>query len=261
MNVKAIITDIDGTLFSHTLHKVPTSSLEAIKKLQDKGIKVIICTGRSISLFNQTGIQKLFNPDGFVSINGAYVTFNDQVVYKHTINKEDVDALIKYSKEYKFALSLLDDNENNINFIDERVLSSLGKISIKVKEPTPYPSSYPHDVYQAICFCSEEDEKKFMPTLPNCKIARWDKVGFDVLPLTSDKANGIKHLLEYMGWKNEEIIALGDGPNDIEMLTYVTHSVCMGNGNDACKKVAEYVTDSIDEDGWAKALIHYGVID
>ena len=52
-DIKAVITDIDGTLFSHNLKKIPDSAVDAIKKLQAKGIKVFLCSGRNAYLIRK----------------------------------------------------------------------------------------------------------------------------------------------------------------------------------------------------------------
>jgi hydroxymethylpyrimidine pyrophosphatase-like HAD family hydrolase len=56
-------------------------------------------------------------------------------------------------------------------------------------------------------------------------------------------------------------MALGDAPNDMEMLEFAGISVAMGNGKEEVKQVADYVTSTVDEDGWAKAMKHFGLID
>ena len=70
----------------------------------------------------------------------------------------------------------------------------------------------------------------------------------------------IRKFLEQKGWTRSQIMAFGDGENDIEMLRYAGIGVCMGNGLDIVKQSADYVTDSVDEDGIAKALRHFEVI-
>jgi len=62
------------------------------------------------------------------------------------------------------------------------------------------------------------------------------------------------------GLKPEEIIAFGDGENDIEMLSFAGIGVCMGNGVEGAKKTADYITADIDDGGIAKALMHFGLI-
>ena len=56
-------------------------------------------------------------------------------------------------------------------------------------------------------------------------------------------------------------MAFGDGENDMEMLRYVGIGVAMGNASDAVKAAADYVTDTVDDDGIEKALRHFGLID
>lgn len=55
-------------------------------------------------------------------------------------------------------------------------------------------------------------------------------------------------------------MSLGDGNNDIDMLLFTGVSVAVGGALPDVKAVADYVTDDIDNDGWAKAMKHYGLI-
>ena len=81
------------------------------------------------------------------------------------------------------------------------------------------------------------------------------------MPKDSDKAKGILAVLEYYGWTQDNAMSLGDGNNDIEMLLFTGASVAVGGALPDVKAVADYVTDDIDKDGWAKAMVHYGLID
>ena len=67
-------------------------------------------------------------------------------------------------------------------------------------------------------------------------------------------------MLDYFGISLEESMAFGDGGNDIPMLKHVGIGVAMGNAEDEVKQAADYVTDSVDENGIEKALWHFGVI-
>ena len=55
-------------------------------------------------------------------------------------------------------------------------------------------------------------------------------------------------------------MAFGDGENDISMLEFAGIGVAMGNAGDEVKAIADYVTDSVDDDGIEKALVHFGLI-
>lgn len=71
---------------------------------------------------------------------------------------------------------------------------------------------------------------------------------------------GIESILKYYGIKREEIMAFGDGENDIEMLQYAKIGIAMGNADNDVKKAADYITDHIDEDGIYKALQYYKIL-
>ena len=70
---------------------------------------------------------------------------------------------------------------------------------------------------------------------------------------------GIQEILQYYNLDVSQIMAFGDGDNDVKMLEIAGIAVAMGNGNENVKAVADYVTDDIDQDGIANALYHYGI--
>jgi hypothetical protein len=93
------------------------------------------------------------------------------------------------------------------------------------------------------------------------KSVRWNPDFTDLIPADGGKSVGIQQLLEHFGLSQEETMAFGDGGNDIEMLQYVHLGVAMGNGTQNVKAAADYVTDSVDEDGIWNALVHFGLIE
>ena len=85
----------------------------------------------------------------------------------------------------------------------------------------------------------------------------WYEKGVDIIDKGVSKASGIKDVLDILDLKKEESISFGDGENDLEMMSATGISVAMGNAVDDIKEKATYVTDSIDNDGLAKALEKY----
>jgi hypothetical protein len=75
-----------------------------------------------------------------------------------------------------------------------------------------------------------------------------------------NKASGMRILGDYLHISKEDMIAFGDGPNDIDMLSYAGIGVAMGNAGTAAKAAADMVTDRIDEDGIYNALQKLGII-
>ena len=70
----------------------------------------------------------------------------------------------------------------------------------------------------------------------------------------------MQQFLKEHGLEQSESMAFGDGENDMEMLRYAGIGVAMGNSSDKVKEAADYVTDSVDNDGIEKALLHFGLI-
>ena len=259
-DIKIIFTDIDMTLFSHRTHCVPESAIKAIKEMQSKGIKVFLCSGRNYYLIRKTGILDIIQPDGLITMNGSNAIIDGKIIYRYPIPENVVDVMIKFSKRLKFGLTLIEESEGHINYVDDRVISAHEKYGTRFPQPRHYPDHYDRTVYQMIAFCDELDESLFLPHLKECKSARWDEYAVDIMLKDSDKAKGILAVLEYYGYSPDNAMSLGDNPNDIEMLQFTGTSVAMGNAVRQLKAVADYVTDDIDANGWANAMRHYGLI-
>ena len=259
-NIKIVFTDIDGTLYSHVTKRVPPSAVEAIHALQRKGIKVFLCSGRNYYLIRKSGVLSLVKPDGLVTMNGSNAIIENTIIYRYPIPSEVVDKMVMFAKRLKFGLTLIEENEGHINLIDERVRHAHESYGTRFPQPRTYPDHYDRVVYQMIAFIDQFEEDLIAPQLTGCKTARWDTYAVDIMLEDSDKAKGIESVLEYLGLTPEEAMSLGDGNNDAEMLRYTGLSVCMGKGTEKAKEAADYVSDDIDEDGWANAMKHFGLI-
>ena len=74
------------------------------------------------------------------------------------------------------------------------------------------------------------------------------------------KREGMKAVQDYYGLTREDIIAFGDGPNDLQMLEYAGTGVCLGDGSKAAKDMSDYITDALADDGILHAMEHLGLI-
>jgi hypothetical protein len=82
----------------------------------------------------------------------------------------------------------------------------------------------------------------------------------DIISQSGGKVEGIKQVLSIYGIRQEEIMAFGDGENDMDMLQFAGTGIAMGNAEEGVKACADYVTGDIDAGGVADALRYYGVI-
>lgn len=109
-------------------------------------------------------------------------------------------------------------------------------------------------------FFKDYQEEEIMSRLHHCSVMRWYPTFADIISKEVDKGVGIDQFCDYYGFSLEETMAFGDGGNDIEMLRHAGIGVAMGNAREEVQQAADYVTDSVDNDGVFKALQHFELI-
>ena len=260
--IKAAFFDIDGTLVSFNTHKVSDSSKEAIRLLKEKGIKVFIATGRIKKHINN--IDDLVF-DGYITANGFDCYIGDKSIYRHSIAKEEIYSLIDYLKNKElFPCSIMMNSGIFINYVTKEV----EEVSKSINLPIPAVDNYYEfleknidDILQINLFVDENKEKQLMSKIfKNCESSRWHPAFTDVNTKGGGKHIGIDKIIEYYGIKLEDTIAFGDGGNDITMIEHAAIGVAMGNANEGVKKIADYITDDVDNDGVFNALKHFNII-
>ena len=80
-----------------------------------------------------------------------------------------------------------------------------------------------------------------------------------VIPEKGGKVAGIRRVLEDFAISREEIMAFGDGENDMDMLEFAGTGIAMGNADPQVKARADEVTESVDENGVVRALYRHGL--
>jgi Cof subfamily protein (haloacid dehalogenase superfamily) len=257
--IKAVFFDIDGTLISFKTGKIPESTQNALKKLREKGIKVIVATGRSVNSLHHISHLEF---DGFITFNGAYcVTTSRELISRNTIDPADIRSLIRYAEEAPLSYSLMYENKVEINDATEEVVGMYAHINIPVPPVHDKEHIDTENVLQANIFLRPEAEAEFMAkVMPNSTASRWTPLFADVNGGGITKKLGIENFCRYFGIDTADTMAFGDGGNDITMLKFVKIGVAMGNANDAVKDVADFVTAEVDEHGIEQALTHFGLL-
>lgn len=256
--IKAIFFDIDGTLVSFKTHRMPDSTKQALAELKAKGIKLFTASGRHKATVNNLDG---WVPDGHIGVNGGMCQIGDEVIYEYPIKQSDLQALVDYMDNRRaFPAIFVQEKGLVMNFNDEesekifRLLNfpqpPMGSLRKALEKPT----------YQVIAFFTESEEQEIMQIMPDCETTRWTKEFTDVVPRGSNKWQGISKVIAHLGITREETMVFGDGGNDIEMLDGAGIGVAMGNADDSVKALADYVTDTVDNDGIMKALQHYGIL-
>lgn len=259
--VKAIFFDIDGTLVSFETHKIPASTQEALRELRRQGIKLFIATGRSWSLIDNLGGLDF---DGYITVNGSYCfTADHRPIYKNCIPQEDIERLVAYQRTNPIPFEFVYDNETFVTSVNDRVQAVSDLIEIPVARVAPIEEARGKEILQIMGYFTAEEEKEtdiFGKVLTHCEPMRWYPLFADIIARGNSKSTGIDKVLAYFDIDLKDTMAFGDGGNDIPMLKHVATGIAMGNAEPHVKAVADYVTTSVDEDGIANALKHFGLI-
>ena len=256
--IKAVFFDVDGTLVSHKSKSVPKSAKEAIERLREKGVKVLLSTGRHIHQLKDmptNGIEF----DGYVILNGQIgLDKNKKLIFSNPFGKEDVEGLLGIFDKKEYPFVLVNADGHYMNFVNESVETAMEGVSTPVPPIREYQGE---DLYQATVFILPKEDEEFSKKLPKgCKMARWGNHGADIIAAEGGKAFGMKFFGDVLGILPEEMMAFGDAQNDMDMIAYAGLGIAMGNGEECLKEIADYITTDVDDDGVWNALQKFGML-
>ena len=277
MEKKIIFIDVDGTLVNYE-NKLPDSAVTAIRKARKNGHKVYICTGRSeAEVYDYLWDIGL---DGMIGGNGSYVKSEDEVVFHQKISAEETRHIVDWlhGRGLEFYLECNSGlfgserfEEAGLNVIQEYT-NRKGRDGSKVTVRTVFPEMifgenlYRDDVNKvSFILNSYQDHLDSIKEFPDLKPGTWGGAGetalFGDLGVKDiDKGKAIDVLLDYIGADIKDTIAFGDAKVDIPMLEKCAIGVAVASGGDEIKAMADYVTDSVDDDGIYNAFKHFGLI-
>ena len=259
--IKMVATDIDGTILGESFEFSP-AIIECIKKLSDNGIKVVLVTGRmhlaALKLAHKLGLTT-----PIVSYQGGLIKEqNGNILYQKNLDSDRAKEVIKWAK----------DNNVHINLYMDDVLY-VENDNIAIKRYTgerfiPYKVCNFNDLeiknvnkILAIDFNDAERVTGWVEYLrklmPELYIVKSTPYFCEVSNSQAKKSCAVEFLQNYWELNKEEILCIGDQNNDIELLKAGGVAVAMGNGTEDVKAVADYVTDTIDNDGFVKAMEKY----
>lgn len=270
MATKLIAIDLDGTLLQNNHIGISQKNIDAIREASKKGVKIAIATGRPNMMVEDT-IEAVGVVDYLINSNGAKITDlkNNKIIYNNNIPVEnwhfaydlikkenvlfDVYARGRGYVEERFRdrYSVLTDHKDYNEYFMEKYEfhedlkeylhdDSIEKITIMPKNETEK-----NNVLDALI---EKNSFVMALSLGN---------SFEINDIKTSKGKALNILCKEMGIDISEIMAFGDGDNDSEMLTMVGCGIAMGNGMDKLKSLADYVTDTNDQDGVAKGIEKY----
>lgn len=255
--IKAVLFDVDGTLLSHTSKSVPASTRDALVQLREAGIRVAVSTGRHLNEFERLPVGDL-SFDAYIMVNGQmYLDEDRRLVWGNEIPEEAVKSLTRVFEEKQICLLFVEERNIYGNCVNEMVERAHEAIST----PLPRIDSYTgNKLYQIVAYLPRGEEYRIEKDLAGCSYARWSDYGIDIFASSEGKVAGIRRFMAENGILPEELMAFGDGENDIGMLQLAGVGIAMGNAPDCVKAAADEVTDGVDDNGIANALRRHGLI-
>lgn len=252
MHKKYVFVDVDGTLVDHSTRSIPNSALEAIKLAKNNGHEVVICTGRPPCLLYDIHLK--VGVSSYITANGKYVVDRGEVILSKKMPTEVLYKLATFADERKFDLAY----EGVSHFrrsggYRDFYLKFSDAFNIEIPE-IDADFFKTNDIFQVLLYATPDEYHVFEDAFPELMFSVSNEFGVDVTSNGGWKDEGIKAFVEKYNLSKDDLIAIGDGFNDITMFEYCGTSVAMGNAKEQVKKFAQHVTDNVENDGLFKAF-------
>jgi len=254
---KLVALDVDGTLVSFRNEMSPAVRA-AVRAIRDAGIETVISTGRAIPGVMNTAAKLGFDDGYAIASNGAIVFAYDPI---EVLNAETFDA----SEAVRRVLEHVPD-----------ALVAVEDIGVGYRVSRPFPELEitghitVHDiddliaepVTRVIIRAPDHDADEFARLVEDLGLTDTNYyIGYtawlDLAPEGISKASGLTFLCDRLGIASSDVLAVGDGNNDVEMLLWAGRGVAMGQAPESLKVVADSIISTVEEDGLATELQRY----
>lgn len=282
---KLVAIDLDGTMLNK-YGVITENTKNVIKKVQEKGVEVIIASGRPINSVKNFS-KEINSQKYFISGNGAitYDIKNDKILYENILNKNKVLQVIKICEENSIYYNVYTENGiiaknlnyNTLYYYKENInKSEENKTHINIVENIYDYIENRNEKILKIMICDGSKTifnsiMKKIREITDIEILdvshmsrKIIKQGTEEIALEYfyteisakdvDKWNALEKLIELMNITKEEVVTIGDNANDIKMLKNAGLGVAMGESAPYVKECANEVTTSNDNDGVAVIL-------
>ncbi len=261
---KIVFFDIDDTLYSPKLG-VTDKTKQAIKKLRENGHLAFICTGRSKAMIFPFILDVGF--DGIIAGAGTYAEYDGKVLMRHDMDEEVVARDVRKLRECGFK-TVPEGHDflyyENMETWDDTYKAVYGLFMENIGEAM---REIPADE-RGMCaakissvFTKESQYEKAQKVFEgDYTVVNHGNLLLELIPKGFSKAEGIKKIIELLNIPHENTYAIGDSMNDYEMIEFVKHGIAMGNSDERIVKIADFMTETIENEGVYKALLHFGLI-
>lgn len=266
MNIKLVAFDLDGTIYTD---KVSEKVKLAFLKLKEKDIKILPITGRSLrstlEILDLAGIKEDQRELASLTTGALVQDLNTKVVHNSNfLNRSNYFALKKLENR-NIHLSVYTTDKLYYTYLSEELLvdaKALKDDLVKIEDENMLSNDICRFNFMGNKKDLTEFENKYRSQLEkDFYVVRNIPISLEMLSKKSSKANSLEYVMNYYKLNKDEVLAIGDGNNDISMFQLVENSVAMGNAKESVKKYARYITDTVENDGFYTILKKLEIID
>ena len=266
---KILALDMDGTLLN-SQKKISPKTAAAISELSKRGVYVVVSTGRGVAELADYKNELKFMQYGITSSGGAvYDFFNKKAVKAHVIPKETAFEIIDAGIAERAMIHILglttslmrdDDIKNSAAFQMAVYQEMYDRICTRCEDFKKYIEENPDEIIKINLYHrSPESRQRNFERLKHLDLtfALAETTALESSPKGISKASGLQELCNFLEIDIKDTVAVGDAPNDIEVLQAAGIAAVMGNADAEIKKLADFVTDDNDNDGIVKVIEKY----
>lgn len=258
--IKLVATDIDGTILKHN-GEFNNEVINCINLLTEKNVKVVLVTGRmhksAKKIADELGLQT-----PIVSYHGALVRDNtpqENIIYERYIPDDKAKSIINWCKKADVHINLYLNDDLYVEKENEFTKKYAGHQHIPFNV-VPFDEIKINKVNKILLIDYNDADKitylskKLQEDYPELFIVKSTDFFCEVCHKEATKGDGVKCLEKFYNISKDEVLTIGDHNNDIELIKAGGIGVAMGNATDELKNVADFVTDTVENDGFVKAM-------
>lgn len=259
--IKAAFFDIDGTLISFRDKTVSPSTAQAIRQLRARGILTFVATGRSRPEIEAQDMLHGMPFDAVLSNNGHLCYAEERILRDVPLDKADVAALVRYVEQTGCPAWFTERDRLYISSVNDRVRRVMADIHTQIPPVADFHRALSQPIYKVVFYLTPEEMAQGPARVVQHSVPlMFHPFASDFTPMGGGKEGAMLALLQQFGLSPQEVIAFGDGENDTQMLALAGIGVAMGNAAPHLKELADYVTDTCENDGIRKALEHFDIL-
>ena len=263
MERSVLFFDIDGTILSEVTKTVPESAYSALRAAKEEGHLLFINTGRTVC--SLPAEIRRFPFDGFLCGCGTYLMYGDEVLFERALTRERGREILDQMR--KCSMSGLAEGREDVYFPGhitrfEQLESSRRYFREKGMGIECFIENGDFVYDKLFVYADEQSDKERFFAFIADDMEALDRGGnaYEVIQKGYSIATACQFIMERFGFTKKQAYVFGDSSNDLSMFQFAEHTVAMGHHDSVLDPYTEFVTKTVEEDGIAYAMAHYGLI-